>query len=63
MRSVVIICKASFFLFFLQNIGELTVSVSETVRGGEICYYVHAQSHGVIDNVPMGTSVTGMCTE
>lgn len=41
-----------------KNIGELTVSVSETTRGGEICYYVHAQSHGVVDDVPMGTSVT-----
>eukprot|EP00112_Aurelia_sp_Birch-Aquarium-sp1_P006093 Seg1681.3 transcript_id=Seg1681.3/GoldUCD/mRNA.D3Y31 product="Ciliogenesis-associated TTC17-interacting protein" protein_id=Seg1681.3/GoldUCD/D3Y31 len=41
-----------------QEIGELTVSVEETVRGGEICYLVHAHSHGTIDNVPCGTSVT-----
>jgi len=45
-----------------KNIGELTVSVSETVRGDEICYYVHAQSHGVLDGVPMGTSVTAYIT-
>jgi len=45
-----------------KSIGELTVSVSETIRGGEICYYVHAQSHGVVDDVPMGTSVTAYIT-
>lgn len=41
-----------------KSIGELTISVEETIRGGEVCYYVHAQSHGVLDEVPMGTSVT-----
>jgi len=41
-----------------KEIGELTVSVEETVRGGEICYLVHAQSHGLVDNIPCGTSIT-----
>jgi len=41
-----------------QEIGELTISVEETVRCGEICYLVHAHSHGIIDNVPCGTSFT-----
>jgi len=41
-----------------KEIGELTVSVEETIRGGEICFLVHAQSHGQVDNVPCGTSVT-----
>lgn len=41
-----------------KEIGELTIKVEETTRDGEICYLVHAQSHGVIDNVPCGTSVT-----
>ena len=50
------------FFLLLQSIGELTISVEETVRNGEICYYVHAQSHGEFDNVPMGTSVTGKCS-
>ena len=36
------------------------MSVEETIRNEEICYYVHAQSHGELDNVPMGTSVTGI---
>ena len=37
----------------------MTVTVEETTRGGEICYLVHAHSHGVIDSVQCGTSVTG----
>jgi len=41
-----------------QEIGELTISVEETVKCGEICYLVHAHSHGIIDNVPCGTSFT-----
>lgn len=41
-----------------KEIGELTLSVEETTRGDEICYLVHAQSHGLVDNIPIGTSVT-----
>eukprot|EP00794_Sanderia_malayensis_P002985 gene2985-3442_t len=41
-----------------KEIGELVMTVEETVRGGEICYLVHAHSHGIIDNIPCGTSVT-----
>ncbi|XP_065053110.1 ciliogenesis-associated TTC17-interacting protein-like isoform X2 [Rhopilema esculentum] len=41
-----------------KEIGEVTVTVEETTRGGEICYLVHAHSHGVIDSVQCGTSVT-----
>lgn len=41
-----------------KSIGELTISIEETIRNEMICYYVHAQSHGELDNVPMGTSVS-----
>lgn len=41
-----------------REIGELTLSVEETTRGDEICYLIHAQSHGLVDNIPCGTSVT-----
>ncbi|XP_012555118.1 ciliogenesis-associated TTC17-interacting protein isoform X1 [Hydra vulgaris] len=40
-----------------KNIGELNISVEETIRNGELCYHVHAQSHGEIEGVAMGTSI------
>lgn len=34
------------------------ITVEPTLWKDEPCYLVHANSHGVIDQVPIGTSVT-----
>lgn len=41
-----------------REIGEMTVTVENTTWRGEPCYLVHANSHGSVDQVPIGTSVT-----
>ena len=38
----------------------MTVTVENATWRGEPCYLVHANSHGSVDQVPIGTSVTGM---
>ncbi|XP_072038474.1 ciliogenesis-associated TTC17-interacting protein-like [Amphiura filiformis] len=41
-----------------KELGEFTVSIELTRHSGQECLLIHANSHGAIDNVPMGTSVT-----
>ncbi|XP_064613739.1 ciliogenesis-associated TTC17-interacting protein-like isoform X2 [Liolophura sinensis] len=46
-----------------RELGEFSVSVEQTIRNGENCFLVHANSHGAIDNVPCGTSITAHVSE
>ncbi|KAJ7391787.1 hypothetical protein OS493_016075 [Desmophyllum pertusum] len=41
-----------------REIGEMTITVENATWRGETCYLVHANSHGSVDQVPIGTSVT-----
>ncbi|KAL9968304.1 hypothetical protein ACROYT_G026663 [Oculina patagonica] len=41
-----------------REIGEMTITVENATWRGEPCYLVHANSHGSVDQVPIGTSVT-----
>ncbi|EDO33354.1 predicted protein, partial [Nematostella vectensis] len=41
-----------------REIGEMSVTVEKVVWKDESCLLVHANSHGVVDQVPIGTSVT-----
>lgn len=41
-----------------KELGEFHVSVSPAKHEGAACYLVHANSHGSIDSVPCGTSIT-----
>ncbi|XP_077978507.1 ciliogenesis-associated TTC17-interacting protein-like [Glandiceps talaboti] len=41
-----------------KELGEFTVTVEPARKSGEDCYLIHANSHGAIDNVPCGTSIT-----
>lgn len=40
-------------------LGEFCVTVEKASYHDEPCYLVHANSHGKIDNIPCGTSITG----
>ncbi len=41
-----------------KELGEFSVSVELARHSGQDCLLIHANSHGALDNVPMGTSVT-----
>lgn len=41
-----------------RELGEFCVSVQKASYKDEPCYLVHANSHGAIDNIPCGTSIT-----
>ncbi|OWF40893.1 ciliogenesis-associated TTC17-interacting protein-like isoform X2 [Mizuhopecten yessoensis] len=41
-----------------RELGEFTVSVEPTRHKQQDCYLIHANSHGSIDGVPCGTSIT-----
>ncbi|XP_060723165.1 ciliogenesis-associated TTC17-interacting protein isoform X2 [Tachysurus vachellii] len=41
-----------------RELGEFCVSVQKASYNEEPCYLVHANSHGTIDNIPCGTSIT-----
>lgn len=41
-----------------RELGEFTVSVEPTRYKQQDCYLIHANSHGSIDGVPCGTSIT-----
>ncbi|KAM9482308.1 ciliogenesis-associated TTC17-interacting protein [Clarias gariepinus] len=41
-----------------KELGEFCVSVQKASYNDEPCYLVHANSHGAIDNIPCGTSIT-----
>ena len=58
-KSDVINTLYFFILFILKEIGEMTVTVENATWRGKPCYLVHANSHGSVDQVPIGTSVTG----
>ena len=41
-----------------KELGEFTVSIERAKHQGNECFLVHANSHGAIDSVPCGTSIT-----
>lgn len=41
-----------------KEVGEFSVSITKVKRDGEDCFMVHALSHGSLDDIPCGTSVT-----
>ncbi|KAJ8352410.1 hypothetical protein SKAU_G00238860 [Synaphobranchus kaupii] len=41
-----------------RELGEFTITVQNANYDSQPCYHVHANSHGSIDNIPCGTSVT-----
>ena len=41
-----------------KELGEFSVSIEPTKHKGQECFLVHANSHGAIDGVPCGTSIT-----
>nr|XP_006816064.1 PREDICTED: uncharacterized protein C2orf62 homolog isoform X2 [Saccoglossus kowalevskii] len=41
-----------------KELGEFTVTVEPARKSGTECFLIHANSHGAIDNVPCGTSIT-----
>lgn len=41
-----------------KELGEFAVSIEQAKHKGQECYLVHANSHGAIDGVPCGTSIT-----
>ncbi|XP_038044713.1 ciliogenesis-associated TTC17-interacting protein-like isoform X1 [Patiria miniata] len=41
-----------------KELGEFSVSIELARHSGQDCLLIHANSHGALDNVPMGTSVT-----
>ncbi|XP_052094871.1 ciliogenesis-associated TTC17-interacting protein-like [Mytilus californianus] len=41
-----------------KELGEFTVSVEPTRYKSQDCFLIHANSHGAIDGVPCGTSIT-----
>ncbi|KAL5006484.1 hypothetical protein ScPMuIL_015290 [Solemya velum] len=46
-----------------KELGEFSVSVEPTKHRGYECFLIHANSHGSIDNVPCGTSITCYVTK
>ncbi|XP_064648234.1 ciliogenesis-associated TTC17-interacting protein-like [Lineus longissimus] len=41
-----------------KEVGEFTVTIEPTKHKGEECFLIHANSHGIVDTVPCGTSIT-----
>ncbi|XP_041478330.1 ciliogenesis-associated TTC17-interacting protein-like [Lytechinus variegatus] len=41
-----------------KELGEFTVTVEPARHHGQECLLIHANSHGTIDNIPIGTSLT-----
>lgn len=41
-----------------RELGEFAVSIEPTKHKGVECFLIHANSHGAIDGVPCGTSIT-----
>ncbi|XP_006636372.2 ciliogenesis-associated TTC17-interacting protein [Lepisosteus oculatus] len=46
-----------------RELGEFTVTVENAVYNNEMCYLIHANSHGSIDDIPCGTSVMAYVSE
>ncbi|XP_041933967.1 ciliogenesis-associated TTC17-interacting protein isoform X1 [Alosa sapidissima] len=45
-----------------KELGEFCINIQKTVHNNQPCFLVHANSHGAIDNIPCGTSITGYVT-
>ncbi|XP_042562179.1 ciliogenesis-associated TTC17-interacting protein [Clupea harengus] len=45
-----------------RELGEFCISIQNTVHNNQPCFLVHANSHGAIDSIPCGTSITGYVT-
>ncbi|KAJ8405987.1 hypothetical protein AAFF_G00308750 [Aldrovandia affinis] len=41
-----------------RELGEFSVTVQKATYDSQPCYHVHANSHGSIDDIPCGTSIT-----
>lgn len=41
-----------------RELGEFKITVTPVKKFGIDCFLVHANSHGIIDSVPCGTSIT-----
>ncbi|MBN3300952.1 CATIP protein, partial [Amia calva] len=41
-----------------RELGEFTVTIQKASFNNEACYLIHANSHGSIDDIPCGTSIT-----
>ncbi|KAG7464143.1 hypothetical protein MATL_G00184130 [Megalops atlanticus] len=41
-----------------RELGEFSITVQKATYDGEPCYHIHANSHGTIDDIPCGTSIT-----
>lgn len=41
-----------------KELGEFKISVAPVKKDSRDCFLVHANSHGMIDGVPCGTSIT-----
>lgn len=46
-----------------KELGEFKITISSVKKGSHDCYLVHANSHGIIDGVPCGTSITAYITK
>lgn len=42
-----------------RELGEFCINIQKTIHNNQPCFLVHANSHGAIDNIPCGTSITG----
>lgn len=43
-----------------RELGDFSVSVTKSSYNEELCYLLHANSHGTIDDIPCGTSIEGV---
>ena len=41
-----------------RDLGDFTISIERSKHQGTECFLVFANSHGTLDNVPCGTSIT-----
>nr|XP_055068612.1 ciliogenesis-associated TTC17-interacting protein isoform X1 [Misgurnus anguillicaudatus] len=46
-----------------RELGDFSISVSRASYNEELCFLLHASSHGVIDEVPCGTSIVAYISE
>lgn len=51
------------FSDFGKEVGQLSVSITETTHDDELCFRIHASSNGSIDGIPCGTSVTAFVSK
>uniref|UniRef100_A0A672LZA4 Ciliogenesis-associated TTC17-interacting protein n=1 Tax=Sinocyclocheilus grahami TaxID=75366 RepID=A0A672LZA4_SINGR len=45
-----------------RELGDFSVSVTKASYNEELCYLLHANSHGMTDDIPCGTSIVGEFT-